>query len=167
MDCAGGTLISTKKLERVFNNMKGNCSSVKNTDDVKKALPSGMSEEAGQIVVCDVLGHAFLEGLALFFHSYGTENGGCKVFVQVRADRWLVRKGKILGFVCLLSLLPFRYESVQTAFVRKTHAVAILFSLLQATELSREWQREIVVVHLDVEKAFHHVDHRAAFKAMR
>ena len=115
-----------------------------------------------------MLGHEFLEGMALFFHSHGAENGGCKVFVQVRADRWLVRKGKILGYVCLKSLIPFRYESVQTAFVRKTHAVAILFSLLQATELSREWQREkLWVVHFDVEKAFHYVDHLAAFKAMR
>ena len=31
----------------------------------------------------------------------------------------------------------------------------------------REWQREIVVVQLDVKKALDHVDHRAAFKAMK
>ena len=36
----------------------------------------------------------------------------------------------------------------------KTHADAGLFLLLKAAELSREWQREIVVVQLDVKKAF-------------
>ena len=54
-----------------------------------------------------------------------------------------------------------------TAFVPKTHAETGLFLLLKAAELSREWQREIVVVQLDVKKAFDHVDHRAAFKAMK
>ena len=73
----------------------------------------------------------------------------------------------ILGYVWLKSLPPLRYESVQTAFVPKTHADAGLFLLLKAAELSREWQREIVVVQLDVKKAFDHVDHRAAFKAMK
>ena len=67
----------------------------------------------------------------------------------------------------LESLPPLRHESVQTAFVPKTHADAGLFLLLKAAELSREWQKEIVMVQLDVKKAFDHVDHRAAFKAMR
>ena len=48
----------------------------------------------------------------------------------------------------------------------KAHADAGFFLLL-AAELSREWQTEIVVVQLDVKKAFGHVEHRAAFKAMR
>ena len=43
----------------------------------------------------------------------------------------------------------------------------LFFLQLKAAELSREWQREIVVVQLDVKKAFDHVDHRAAFKAMK
>ena len=42
-----------------------------------------------------------------------------------------------------------------------------LFLLLKAAELSREWQKDIVLVQLDVKKAFDHVDHRAAFKAMK
>ena len=53
---------------------------------------------------------------------------------------------------------------MQTAFVPKTHVDAGLFLLLKAAELSREWQREIVVVQLDVKKAFDHVDHRAALQ---
>ena len=50
-------------------------------------------------------------------------------------------------YVWLESLPPLKYESVQTAFVPKAHADAGLFLLLQAAELSRE---------------FDHVDHRAA-----
>ena len=57
-----------------------------------------------------------------------------------------------------MSLLTLRY--VQTAFVPKTLADAGLFLLLQAAEMSREWQREVAVVQLDIK-------HRAAFKAMK
>ena len=74
---------------------------------------------------------------------------------------------KVLGYVWLKSLPPLSYESVQTAFAPKSHADAGLFLLLQAAELSRELQKEIVVVQMDVKKAFDHVDHRAAFKAMK
>ena len=66
---------------------------------------------------------------------------------------------KVLGYAWLKSLPPLKYESVQTAFVAKTHADAGLFLLLQAAE--------VVVVQLDVKKAFDRVDHRAAFKAMK
>ena len=74
---------------------------------------------------------------------------------------------KVWGNVWLMSLPPLRYESVQTAFGPNMHADAGLFLLLQAAELSGEWQREIVVVELYVKKAFDHVDHRAASKAMK
>ena len=66
---------------------------------------------------------------------------------------------KVLGYVWLKPLFPLKYESVQTAFVPKAHADAGFFLLMQAAELSREWQIEIV--------AFDHVDHRAAFRAMK
>ena len=42
---------------------------------------------------------------------------------------------------------------MQTAFVPKTHADAGLFFLLQPADLSREWQRDIVVVQLDVKES--------------
>ena len=42
-----------------------------------------------------------------------------------------------------------------------------LFLLLKAAELSRERQKEIMVVQLDVKKLLDHVEHPTAFKAMR
>ena len=42
---------------------------------------------------------------------------------------------KVLGYLWLKSLPPLKYESVQTAFVPKTHADAGLFLLLQAVML--------------------------------
>ena len=74
---------------------------------------------------------------------------------------------KVFGSVWLSSTHPLRYESVQAAFVPKTHADAELFLLLKAAELSREWPKEIVVLQLDLKKAFDHVEHRAAFFAER
>ena len=90
---------------------------------------------------------------------------GATCLTKFRPIAGLCAMRKVLGYVWLKSLL--RYESVQTAFEPKTHADAGLFLPLKAAELSREWQREIVVVQLDVKKAFDHVDHRAAFKAMK
>ena len=58
-----------------------------------------MSGKAGEIVVCDVLGHELPRRIALLFNSYGTKSGGCNVFVQVQADRWRV------GYVWLKSAI--------------------------------------------------------------
>ena len=60
---------------------------------------------------------------------------------------------KVLGYEWRKSLPPLKYESVQTAFVPRTHADAGLFLLLKAAELSREWQKEIVVVQLGREES--------------
>ena len=92
---------------------------------------------------------------------------GATCLTKFRPIAGLCAMRKVLGYVRFMSLPPLKYESVQTAFVPKTHADAGLFLLLQAAELSREWQKEIVVVQMDVKKAFDHVDHRAAFKAMK
>ena len=92
---------------------------------------------------------------------------GATCLTKFRPIAGLCAMRKVLGYVWLKSLPPLKYESVQTAFVPKTHADAGLFLLLQAAELSREWQKEVVVVQLDVKKAFDHADHRAAFKAMK
>ena len=37
----------------------------------------------------------------------------------------------------------------------------------RAAELCREWRVPLVLAQLNIRKAFDHVDHRAAFKAMR
>jgi hypothetical protein len=74
---------------------------------------------------------------------------------------------KLLGYIwiCLLPLLTF--VSVQTAFVPGSHADTGVFMINKAAELSREWRVPLFLAQLDVKKAFDHVDHRAAFKAMR
>ena len=128
-----------------------------------ESIASRMFGKAGEVTVVDVLEHEIPGRLAVF--GEGSESGGCNVLDQVQAYCWIVCYAKSLG-LRLKSLPPLRYESVQTAFVPKTRADAGVFLLLKAAELSREWQRETVVVQLDVKKAFDHVDHRAAFKAM-
>ena len=165
IDCAGGMLISPKKLENVLKKLKNGKGSPDHiTADVLKALPSRMFGEVGEVAVVGVLERGFPGRLGVFVDGNGPESGGCNVLDQVQANRWTVCDAKSLW---LKSLPPLRFESVQTAFVPKTHSDTGLFLLLKAAELSREWQREIVVVQLDVKKAFDHVDHRAAFKAMK
>ena len=50
----------------------------------------GMSGKVDEIVVCDLLRHELLGGMAVLVDSCGTKSGGCNMFVQVRADRWAV-----------------------------------------------------------------------------
>ena len=64
-----------------------------------------------------------------------------RVRESVRPIAGLCAMRRVLGYVWLKSLPPLKYESVQTAFVPKTHADAGRFLLLQAAELSREWQK--------------------------
>ena len=151
----GESLEHTEKWERFTGSVHSGCF---------ESIASGMSGKAGEIVVGDVLGHEFSEGMAVLFGGCGCESGGCNVFDPVQADRWLMRDAKRLG-LRMAQVTPS--TAVRECAVPKTHADAGLFLLLQVAELSREWQREIVVVQLDVKKAFDHVDHRAAFKAMR
>ena len=132
-----------------------------------ESIASRMFGEIGEIVVVDVLGYDFPGRLAVLNDGNGSEVVGATCLTKFRPIAGLCAMRRVLGKVWLKSLRPLRYESVQTAFVPKTHADAGLFLLLKAAELSRGWHREIVVVQLGVKKAFDHVDHRAAFKAMK
>ena len=131
MDCAGGMLISPKKLENVLKKLKnGKGSPDQITADVFKIIASRMFGEAGEIVVADVLGYEFPRRLAVLVDGDGSESGGCNVLVQVQTDSWTVCDfGKFWAmYVWLKSLPPLKYESVQTAFVPKTHADAGIVS---------------------------------------
>ena len=61
---------------------------------------------------------------------------GATCLTKFRPIAGLCAMRKVLGYVWLKSLPPLRYESVQTAFVPKTHAEVGLFLLLKAAELS-------------------------------
>ena len=151
-------LEETEKRERLTGSNHSRCT---------ESIASRMFGKAGEVVVVDVLEHGFSGRLAVFVDGDGSDSGGCNVLDQVQAYCWTVCDAKSLGLRLSQVTPSTEIRSVQTAFVPRTHADAGLFLLLKATELSREWQREILVVQLDVKKAFDHVDHRAAFKAMK
>ena len=168
IDCAGGMLISPKKLENVLKKLKnGKGSPDQITADVLKALPPECLEQLARSLSLMCWNMDFPEDWLCSLTVMAPKVVGATCLTKFRPIAGLCAMRKVLGYVWLKSLPPLRYESVQTAFVPKTHADAGLFLLLKAAELSREWQREIVVVQLDVKKAFDHVDHRAAFKAMK
>ena len=168
MDCAGGMLISPKKLENVLKKLKnGKGSPDQITADVLKALPPDCLEKLARSLSLTCWDMNFPEDWLCSLTVMAPKVVGATCLTKFRPRAGLCAMRKVLGYVWLKSLPPLRYESVQTAFVPKTHADTGLFLLLKAAELSREWQREIVVVQLDVKKAFDHVDHRAAFRAMK
>ena len=143
-----------KEMENVLKKLKnGKGSPDQITADVLKALPPECLEKLARSLTL------------MCWNMDFPEDWLCSLTVMapkvVGPIAGLCATRKVLRNVWLKSLPPLRYESVQTAFVSKTDADAGLFLLLP------EWPREIVVVHLDVKKAFDHVDHRAAFKAMK
>ncbi len=56
---------------------------------------------------------------------------------------------------------------MRAAFVRGCHAGTAPLSLSRAAEVSGEWKRHLAICQIDIRKAFGHVDHRAAFAAVR
>ena len=153
-------MISSKNLENVLKKLKKwERFTGSNHSRCFESVAFRMFGEIGEIVV--------VEGWLCCMTIMAPKVVGARCLSKFRPIAGLCAMRKVLGYVWLKSHPPLKYESVQTAFVPKTHADAGLFLLLQAAELSREWQKEIVVVQLDVKKAFDHVDHRAAFKAMK
>ena len=116
IDCAGGMLISPKKLENVLKKLKKRERLTgSNHSRCFESIASRMFGKAGEVAVVDVLEHGFPGRLFVFVDGDGSESGGCNVLIA-----GLCAMRKVLGYVWLKSLPPLRYESVQTAFVPKT-----------------------------------------------
>ena len=146
---SGGTLTSTKKLKRVLSKLKyGKGSADQITADVLKELPRDCLEKRA-ISVRDVLGHELPIGMDGLFDDNGTKSCGCNEPCQVQADRCIVRDEKNLGYIWLNSLPPLRYESSDCVCAEDRRGCWVVFWLLKAAELSREWQTEVVVVQLN------------------
>ena len=143
MDCAGGILISPKKLNNVLKKLKnGKGSPDQITADVLKALPPECLEKLARSLSLMCWGMTFPEDWLCSMTVMAPKVVGATCLTKFRPITGLCAMRKVLGYVWLKSLTPLKYESVQTAFVPKTHADAGLFLLLKAAELSREWQRE-------------------------
>ena len=119
VDCAAGMLNSPEKAgESIEQTDKREMFAGAGHSGCFESIAPGMFGEAGEIVVDDVLGYV-LPGTCL---------------TKFRPIAGLCAMRKVLGNVLLMSLPPLRYESVQSAFVPKTHADAGLFLLLQAAD---------------------------------
>ena len=137
MDCAGGMLISPKETG-------------KSLEVEKRDRLTGSDH------------------MAVLFDSCGTRSGGRNVFVQVQADRWLVRDAKNLG-LRMAQITPSTAvrKCAESVCAEDTRRCWSVLAAASSRTIARMAEREIVVVQLDVKKAFDHVDHRAGFKAMR
>ena len=90
--------------------------------------------------------------------SAGTENGWTELSSKIAR--------KILGYMFLASLPQLDFRSRQTAFVKGCHANIGAHMYLIIGALCRERNLECNAAQLDVWKAFDHVCHAAALRAM-
>ena len=98
IDCAGGMLISPKKLENVLKKAKER-ERLTGSDHSRcfESITARMFGTAGEVAVGDVLEHGFPGRLAVFVDGDGSESGGCNVLDQVQAYCWTVCDAKSLG----------------------------------------------------------------------
>ena len=143
---------------RKLKNGKGSPDQI--TADVLKALPPECLEKLARSLSLMCWDMNFPEDWLCSLTVMAPKMVGATCLTKFRPIAGLCAMRKVLGYVWLKSLPPLRYESVQTAFVPRTHADAGVFLLLKAAEVSRDLQKEIVVVQLDVKKAFDHVIER-------
>ena len=116
----------------------------------------GLCGKTGMSTVEDVLGHEVPARVVVPVNGHGPEGRGCIEPCEVQDDLrgcvrceryWAMSGSKRCPVHCAR-------QSRQRLFVPKTHADAGMFLLVKAAELSREWQQEMVMVQLDVKKAF-------------
>ena len=106
MDCAGGMLISPKKLERVLKKLKnGKGSPDQITADVLKTLPPECLEKLARSLSRMCWEMTFAGRLDLLADGNSSESGGCNVLDQVQANRWTMCDAKSLG-LCLVQVTP-------------------------------------------------------------
>ena len=142
----GKSLEEVEKRRRLIGSDYSRCS---------ESIAPGMSGKLARSLSRMCWEMTFPEDWLCFLTVMAPKVVGATCLTKFRPIAGLCAMRKVLGYVWLKSLRPL------------THADAGLVLLLQAADLSREWKREIVVVQLDVKKAFDHVDHRAAVKAMK
>ena len=97
-------------------------------------------------------------GMVRVHGSAGTENCWSELSSKIA--------GKILGYMFLASLPQLDFRSRQTAFVNGCHANIGAHMYLRIGALCSEWNLECDAAQLDVWKAFDHVCHAAALRAM-
>ena len=159
-------LISPKKLENVMkklNNGKGS-QDQSTADDLKALLSECLQKLAGSL--------SFLCWDMTFPEDWlcsmnGSESGGCNELYQIQANRWAVCDAKSLGLRMARVSLSTEIRERAKCICAEDACTCWTVSVVASCRVSREWQKEIVVVQLDVKKAFDHVDHRTAFKAMK
>ena len=154
----GKCLNETEKRERLTGSNHSRC--------IERFAPR-MFGKAGEVVVADVLEHGFSGRMAVFVDGDGSESGGCNVLDQVQAYCWTVCDAKSLGLRLAQVTPSTEIRKCANCVCAEDTRRCWSVSAVEGAELSRVWQKEIVVVQFDVKKAFDHVDHRAAFRAMK
>ena len=114
VDCAGGMLISTKKLERVLSTLKnGKGSPDQFTADVLKALPLECLEKLARSLSVMCWDMNFPKEWLCSLAVVAARVVGATCLTRFRPIAGLCAMRNVLGYVWLKSLPPLRYESVQ------------------------------------------------------
>ena len=92
---------------------------------------------------------------------------GAKVLAKFRPIASLAAVRKLWGYLWLSALPVISFLSLQTAFIPGVSASHGVFTLKRAAELARAWDVPLVVVQLDLKKAFDRVSHISVLACLR
>ena len=164
----GRTKVTRAKLDRALGKLKKNRGSPDGiTAEILQAFPEDCKDKLARDLSrrCSVL--ELPREWCRSHTSLAPKVIGATSLAKFRPIAGLCAMRKLLGYIWLWSLPLLTFSSVQTAFVPGSHADTGVLMINKAAELSREWRLPLMLAQLDIRKAFDHVDHRAAFKAMR
>ena len=157
---ATGFATALKKLKKGKNSPDGL------TAEVLQNLPleqrSRLSTEVTRRMYTLELPEEWFESTA----ALAPKTAGANTLAKYRPIASLSTTRKIFGYMFLASLPQLEFRSRQTAFVKGCHANMGAHMYLRIGELCREWNLECNAAQLDVRKAFDHVCHAAALRAM-
>ena len=121
---------------------------------VLKGLPLECREKLARSLSMMCWDMNFPEGMAVLSDGYSSESaGGFNEFDQVQADRRPMRDAKSFG-LRMAQVTPSTCctKVCRRRLCRRHTQMMICFCCCKQQNYGREWQREIVVVQLDVKK---------------
>ena len=89
----------------------------------------------------------------MLFDGDGSESGGCNVLGQVQANRWAVCDVKTIGLRMAQVAPSIAVRECADGVCAEVACRCWFASAVESGTNVREWQREIVVVQLDVEES--------------
>ena len=161
-------MVSPELLERALRRLKpGKASPDGVTAEVLRELPPSTRSAFAHELTCRFDALDIPEDWTRVAATLIPKVTGARELVKFRPIASLAAVRKLWGYIWLLALPVITFVSLQTAFVPGVSAAHGVYVLKRAAELAREWSVPMVIVQLDLKKAFDRIRHSEVLRCLR